>query len=273
MKLNFDIFGTKKRKAAKEAARLEEIRIKKEKYQERKKLISDYLNAYYEEEYKKAQKEQKKYNEIAKEANSVCPKCGSKNIINKIRRTKGEIHGEGYSHVYPSSFLLSSSYSSSSYSNLDGEVDTHPVNKCKDCGNEWAIKEPQKAAEENIFNNSFSLKPGFLYRKIRSYFSLKYDPTDIKEECNSLEEVQEKYIKDYSGMWVIKPYQRIPKYMIEYAIFDALIDDIVGWNGVHDKKTAELFGYNENDDQFSYVMPDKVWEVAKKLIKWEGEEQ
>jgi hypothetical protein len=92
-------------------------------------------------------------------------------------------------------------------------------------------------------------------------------------ECNSLEEVQEKYIENYSDMWVIKPYRHVPRYMIEYAIFNALTDDIVGWNGVRDKKTAEIFGYNENDDQFSYIMPDKVWEVARKLIKWEGEEQ
>jgi len=34
---------------------------------------------------------------------------------------------------------------------------------------------------------------------------------------------------------------------------------------------SEIFGFKPDDDEYSYVMPDGIFEIVKKLIKWEGE--
>jgi hypothetical protein len=60
----------------------------------------------------------------AKLTNSHCPKCRKSNVIDKIRRVKGDISGN---------FKLG-------FGSVSGKIDTNSVNTCSSCGHEW-IKE------------------------------------------------------------------------------------------------------------------------------------
>lgn len=89
-----DLFGIKKRKEKREKAKLELARKEREKYQSRKKLIEGYLDKEYEKATEERSKEFQKRFDYAKEVNSTCPKCGSKNVINLIRGGKTDTNGE-----------------------------------------------------------------------------------------------------------------------------------------------------------------------------------
>lgn len=271
----FDIFGIRKRREerrlAKEAARQAEMQEKKRQYQERKKLITDYLDAYMKKEHEKCSEEYLKDKERAEKINSKCPKCGSINIVNHIRRTKGEIHGKGSISGFSShSSGLFSSYSHSSIhgsSRIDGELDTLPVNKCNDCGNEWKVEEAKHSDTHNIFSAYDSTYPNSLYFRIDEYFELSYDPDDITEECNSLEEKREKYINDIaSRKHTFYFYKDVPRYMIEYALYKGITQ-----YHYREENLDERFGFSEDVDEYSYQMPDELWNIVKKMINWESQ--
>ena len=59
--------------------------------------------------------------------NETCPRCkaGKKDIVDKIRRVKGEVDGE---------FFLG-------FGSVEGETDTESVNHCNKCGHEWKKEE------------------------------------------------------------------------------------------------------------------------------------
>jgi ribosomal protein S27AE len=269
----FDIFGIRARRKAKqeeaEKVRLEELAQKKKAYQERKAKICAFLEENNRKENERTSKEYVKELERVKEYNSKCPKCGSKNIVNHIRRTKGEIHGEGKSYTTGSSshFLFSShsSFSSGSHSKIDGELDTLPVNRCNDCGNEWVIKEAQYPKTCNKFSHYSSLTPGFLYRRVTEYLDLKYNPEDITEECNSLEEKREAFFNTYKASFWFDGYRELPKYMLDYVL----------WEGINERhyrleavQKDPFWGVTENTDQYSYEMPEKLWNIVQRIIGW-----
>lgn len=255
--------------------RLAEASEKKKAYQERKAKILAYLKEYDTElEVKSKEIYAAKRKEVDKK-NSTCPRCGSKNIVHKVVRTKGEIHGTGSSSSCGSigGSLLSFAGSVSSYghSSIDGEIDTLQVNRCKDCEEEWNIEEldDDYGRVDNIFSNYDSFKPGFLFRRIEEYYKMKYDPYDVKNECNSLDEMREKFFKEWSSSHCIEEYRKRPRYMIEYAIYMGFTEYCFGLEYL-DKK---LFNYHKDDDQYSYTITDEMWEIVKKIIGWEGIEK
>ena len=268
---NFDIFGIKKRREekrrAEEAARQAEMLEKKRRYQERKKLICDYLSAYRKEEKEKNELEYEKRKEEAEKKNSKCPKCGSTNVINHIKRTKGEIHGSGTIHGSSSSsysLFYSSNHSYlSGRSKIDGELDTLPVNKCADCGNEWAIEKAKYEEPINIFSYS-STYSGQLFRRLEEYVEMQYNPNDVTEECNSLEEKREKYIKNISSnefsFYFLKQ-RDVPRYMYDYLLFKGITEH---WFNQDD--LDPIFGFSDDYDEYSYQMPDELWEVVKQML-------
>lgn len=274
-----DLFGIKRRRAEKEAKvaaeKAERARLAQEakrKYQERKALIKDFLDDYDNKGFAKRSEYFHKEEKEAEKYNSTCPKCGSTDVVNHIKRTKGEIHGEGHSSHYSSSssFLFGhNSYCSSARdSKIDGEIDTLPVNRCNKCGHEWKIKEAKWPDRTDVFETYDSYEPKSLVRHILEYSKLNYNPYDVKEECNSLEEMQEKFIKGCRYRFSDE-YKKAPRCVIEYAIYKAL-DERYSYDEV-----PKIFGnfYGNNVDEYSYVLPDKAWEIAKKIISWEGPEE
>ena len=268
----FDIFGIRAKRQAKkeaeEAKKLAEAQEKKRLYQERKAKIVAYLNDYREKEKEKRQAEFQTRLDSAAILNGICPKCHSRNVINTVVRGKGEIHGKGTSSYFGGGNLFGFSTYGIGHSKIDGEYDTLPVNKCKDCGNEWNIEKPEYPTEEDIFSTYSSSGPTCLYYRIDDYLTMKYNPYDDKEEANSLEEKREALCNKVSEYWNLKPYRTIPRYMIEYTLYQGVSEH--DWRLDH---LSKIFNYHKGDDKFSYRVSDELWEIIKKLLKWEGTEE
>lgn len=275
----FDLFGFKARKQAREEARkekeakeLEAMQEKKRIYKERKDKIDAWLKTYNDKMYSISSKLNSERRDRIDEENSICPKCGSKNVVHKVVRSKGEIHGSGSSSISGSfgGGLLSigGSMYGSGHSKIDGEFDTYPVNRCKNCENEWNVKEFKRIEATNDFSHYSSISPGYLYRRIEEYYEMKYDPKDVKEECNSLDEKREKYCEIQSKTYLLKPYKTIPRYMVDVALYEGFTE-----NFYFAETLDKIFNYHKDDDKYSYRMTDEMWEVVKKIIGWEGTEE
>lgn len=269
----FDLFGIRaRRKAKKEAEEAERLRIaqeEKRKYQERKNLIDKFLKEDWNRRYKLESEEYNKNKERAEKRNSVCPICGSKDIVHNIVRTKGEIHGKGSidGSGYHSGGLFWSHGSSyiSGRSKIDGELDTLPVNKCKQCGHEWNIEEAKWETIKSDFDSYDTGHPSYLYYRVKEYYEMTYDPYDVKEKFNSLEEKRENLCEEVSNNYSIRQYKKVPKYMLDYVFFQGMKKAYSYYSGV-----LGVFEWYDDMDEYSYVIPDNVWEVVKKLIGWEG---
>ena len=275
----FDIFGFKARRQAreekrkaKEAEKLAIAQEKKRQYRERKDKIDAYLAEYKKQDDARRSARYMELKERANRHNNICPKCDSTDVIHNIVRGKGEIHGESHSSYTSSSssFLFGgSSYGyGSGHGKIDGEFDTLPVNKCKKCGNEWNIEEVKYPDSENIFDTWKEFAPSCLYYRIEEYFKLEYDPYDEKEPCNSLEEKREKFFEDASKNWNLVKYKKVPRYMLEYALFNGMTE-----SSYRIEHLPKEFNYHEDDDEYSYRMTDGLWEIVKKIVGWEGTEE
>lgn len=253
-----DLFGIRAKKAAR---RLAQAQAEKEKYQERKRRIDDYLKKYRAEERDKARKVYESHLATVKEQNSICPKCKSKNVVHRITRLQGEVHGSGSSNSSSSHFLFASSSSHSSRFRVDGSMDTLPVNKCKDCGHEWCITEAHFPETNNAFTGGDAW---LFYEDIKQYLELEYDPYDKTETCNSLEEKREAFLKG-RGWRHYDVYKTAPRYMLDYALFKGAPSFRYG-----EEDIIRKLGIKSGDDEYSYVMPDEIYEIAKRLIEGKG---
>lgn len=278
----FDLFGIKARKKAreekekkeKERIEAEKLALAKEnkaKYQERKSKIEKYLEKYRAEMKDIAFSEYMKISKMVDEENCKCPKCGSRNVINKIVRTKGELHGKGSNESFSlstsSDGLFTPTHYSHSYSygnsKIDGKLDTYPVNKCNECGNEWYIKKAEMPREEDDFETYSSPSPRQLFYVVKDFLKMKYDPFDVTDKCNSLEEKQEKQIERTSVSDRFKAYRNAPRYMVEYALYLGIMDVYYLPN-----ELDKCFNFNFECDKYSYTMSDELWEIVKRLIGW-----
>ena len=243
--------------------RLAKAKAKRDAYQARKAKIDSWHQSYWSKQYDKKEDAYKEALKEAEKKNSVCPKCGSTNVVNHIRRNKGELHGEG---EISGGFSL---FGGSVYghSNIDGKLDTLPVCKCNDCGNEWYLEVPQKKKTDDEFDSYYSSNPERLVSHIHEYLSMRFNPKDLDETCNSLEEKREEFVKRWNSGWPFDLYRTCPRYMIDVAV----------WEGMHSywkkDELESIFGYDEDLDQYSYRMSDKLWEVVKLVIGWKGTEE
>ena len=265
----FEFLKRKRNKQA-ENAEIEPVHDKKKEYQERKRLITDFKEKYMAEQRRLTREQNEKEKAEIDFKNSHCPICNSDKVVDKIIRLKGDLHGEGHTISHFASDIFSSSYMSSGESKIDGKMDTVPVRKCNDCGNEWYPEEFEPNEEDDIFSSYDSFLPGFLYRRLKEYTEMEYDPKDFKEECNSLDEKKAKYIEKYSTIQALEPYRNVPRYMIETALYD----EMLRWRFFSYGRNEEfkrLLNIKDDDDKYSYKMSDELWEAAKKIIGWKYE--
>lgn len=183
----------KKRKAKEELIRLNTIkRVNKIKIEI--KLLDDRATKIASDDYKNECESEKKHN-------STCSMCQSKNVNNRIKRQQGSINGSMSGSGYNTLLFGKSSMSGS----ISGTLDTNGVNKCNDCGNEWKKYVINVTyASEMIITNIHTL----IY-KLDSYhkaINCTFEPLDINEKFNSLEEKQKTMINDLSNDWQIKQF-------------------------------------------------------------------
>lgn len=237
--------------------RLAEAKAKREAYQARKAMIDEWKHSYWRQGYNSVTDRYYRDKEYAEKKNSVCPKCKSTDVVNHIRRNKGELHGKGN---ISGGFGLFGGYVSGS-SKVDGSLDTLPVNKCNTCGHEWYVEIPKQGEVPDEFSTYSSYHPQELYDCVKNYLNLKFNPNDLNETCNSLEEKRQKYIDTNSNRFTFDLYRTVPKYMLDYAM----------WKGMKkrdDDWIPSIFGYRTCYDEYSYEMPLKLWELVKMLIGW-----
>lgn len=124
--------------------------------------------------------------ETANRTNSYCPKCNSKNVNDRIKRTQGDLNSSA------SSFGRLSSVS------VSAKIDTNEVNKCNECEHEW-----KKA--EAYFHSSFGVldywtdKVRYMLASYSEYKNCKFNPLDAKEQFLSIEEKEEALKKKYES--------------------------------------------------------------------------
>ncbi|MCK9446396.1 hypothetical protein M0Q50_05845 [bacterium] len=181
-----DIFGFKARKAKHE----EEIKLKEEN--ELKEFNS--LKADYQLLEQRAEKIAINYNIKSKNetsnSNSICPKCGSTDIIDKINKINGEFNGSIDGEYSNSSIFSGYGYIKGS---SHGEIDTKSINKCKNCEHEWdKLTSSYKYSSDILYDYYdkliFALK-AYNYA-INPDFNLK----DLNEKFSSIEEKRKSLI-------------------------------------------------------------------------------
>lgn len=158
----------------------EEFQAKKKRYQYIKGEIDkeierkdDYLLKTAEKHFEQEKKEVEEYN-------STCPLCKSKEVVNKIHRTQGDIEGN--------SILFGSYNSYYGSGKIDGKLDTNEIKHCNDCGNEWKPKESPKMHSNW---DTINIMTYHLVDSILEIAMATYDNRSIKEPYNSLEEKKE----------------------------------------------------------------------------------
>ena len=158
----------------------EEFQAKKKRYQYIKGEIDkeierkdDYLLKTAEKYFEQEKKEVEEYN-------STCPLCKSKEVVNKIHRTQGDIEGN--------STLFGSYNSYYGSGKIDGKLDINEIKHCNDCGNEWKPKESPKMHSNW---DTINIMTYHLVDSILEIAMATYDNRSIKEPYNSLEEKKE----------------------------------------------------------------------------------
>jgi len=136
----------------------------------------------------------KKYGEslsYGKEKDSKCPKCNSMDVNDRIKRQQGSINGE-----IGGSFRSSLFYGSGNIGgNIHGKLDTNEVNKCNSCGHEWKKYSAHFTSSNELIKDNLR----YINRCLELNYNLKhctYNPYDINEECNSIDEKRNKLISD-----------------------------------------------------------------------------
>ena len=167
--------------------------------------------------------------------NSKCPKCKSKNVNNRIKRTQGEISGE--SSLYGSSFLGCGTISGRG--SLKGSIDTTPVNKCNDCQHEWQIKEVSWRAgdvEMKSIANRVLYFAGALDKAFNK--TVDFDPNDLKEKFPTREAKQQALIDElpdnYNLKTIRKDFEGLSIELVKYVVEEALRKSDL-WKGEWDR--------------------------------------
>lgn len=155
-------------------------------YQKRKQYLTQEKERVYDKIYEEKDKSHERSVKEAERHNNNCPHCKGTDIIQVFHQQEGNISGH------------SSSYHGMGSGSVSGKIKTLKVNKCKICGQEWEYKEV-RSHYDSFSSTDYALDR--IYRNIWNILDLKYDPSDISETFNSLEEKQKaeiEKIKNYN---------------------------------------------------------------------------
>lgn len=150
----------------------EVMALKKEQYKAFKKSIDDKRRAEFE-----------KRKESAAEYNNTCPKCGEKQVIDRVSRIQGSIDGSISGGMGGSLFGFGGSIGG----HIHGDIDTNEISVCTKCGNQWKKTSAHYESSYDTLQME-GWKLGLAIRGIEELPKVKYDPTDLASPYNSLEE-------------------------------------------------------------------------------------
>lgn len=181
-----DLLGFKKRKAKREAKRIEAEKLAALKTKRIKEEYKILMERVKEEE----DRQSKQSRELASWVNDKCPKCGSKNVNDRIKRIQGEFEGSGEfsgASIFGTGYVSGRSHSS-------GSIDTNPVNKCE-CGHEWKKREVETKWRHEILKDFYQSLIWFLQDYHKAH-TAKLDPNDLDESFESDEEKRKALLKE-----------------------------------------------------------------------------
>jgi hypothetical protein len=165
-------------------------------------------------------------------SNSICPKCGHDMVVDHIQRIQGKIDG----HMGGSIFGFGGS--------IHGSMDTNEVNFCTKCTHQWKKGELTNWGGYSVIESYVS----WLRIAISHHINLKditFDPTDITQTFNSLEEKCENAVKTYNELceraykfWGDTSIEVIHQFVLEdrlsYSNKDYYIDKYFPTSVLHD---------------------------------------
>ena len=254
----FDIFGIKRRREEKRKAQEEKLRAIKTSrefsIQRRKELVDKFLKEEREKDLLYGKQLHEEDIKECNEKNSICPRCGGGEVINKFVRIKGDLSGSSGGYVSGSGGLLGGYISGHSSGHIEGHLDTQKVNECSKCGHQWEISIPKHNYDCDYAYDSFDVygfgsPVGFLYRRISRIINDK-----------------EKLEKSH---YLTGTYESAPREVLEYCIFKWAeneryredITDIFGIPIIRDEESPEY-----NNDPYLFRFNDRVWEIVKTVI-------
>lgn len=189
------------------------------------------------EDVEKESKLQDKTNREAKEKHdSICPKCKSANVNDRIKRFQGSIDGKSSGSGWSALSFGESQYSGY----IKGKFDTSEVNKCNDCENEWKKWEGSLYTYKRDLLEQKLRSIRILLSNLRDTKNITWDKLDLKETFDSLEAKQEDAIKKIkSSFWVDSAKRDFSKYSIE--LVEKLFEECGGyelrtWKDAYDYK-------------------------------------
>lgn len=183
-----DLFGFKKRKAQEEAIFQKAKNLKDLKFQ---KIKEEYAILKSRAD-KEADLKNKEDRDATNRHNNKCPKCGSSNVNDRIKRLQGAFEGEisGERTLFGGSF----------YGHSSGKLDTNEVNKCNDCNNEWKKSNNDWTYWKPIMEKNFE-RLGWVLEGYQKALTAKIDPKDLNEKYLTDADKKEALLKDAESDW------------------------------------------------------------------------
>jgi hypothetical protein len=179
----WEIFKSKKRKereAAEKEIELANLLRLKQDYNDTLSLLNKKIDMESVENSKRAKKS-------ADITNGTCSKCKSKIFVDKISKLKGQVNGS----MYGSSSIFGGY--TSGY--LRGSIDTHEINKCNDCGNEWKkVKSYDLDYTPSLDRRIHQVI--YILNNFHEAENCSFDKYDLKEKYLSIEDKKSSLIKE-----------------------------------------------------------------------------
>jgi len=206
--------------------KIEADRKKKKDLEEKKfKTIKKQYNAILQKADKQADEKNLSERKRKNKRDSICPKCGSENVNDRIKRMQGSMRGEMSGH-YTNLLLFGSG---AIHGHTSSSFDTNEVNKCNDCEHEWKKDDYSYIYTRHVIEDKLNDIKYFL-KDIKEAKDPDFDPKDLEEKFTSKEEKSKhlldkaidsyyiKYINDFWGETSTEVIEKIAKkYLSGYS--------------------------------------------------------